>query len=389
MRYWYGILLAVGLLAACSQSPQGVNPQAVVVPASVTVEKTAVPKFKRTYRWTIAKQVTDPASGTLTLATGQAYTLKYAVNLLGTPTDSDFRVEGRVTIRNTGSVPVELQAPTDTITPGGIGVTLNCGVTFPYTLSPGSSLVCDYSQALPDGQSRTNSVAVSWSGGGQSGTATAQAGFSFTNPTEVVDGSVTVSDPSATLVSSISGIDPQGVISQTHFFERTVSFDRCGEYRVENTATFTTNTTGTQGSASATVQVNVPCVGGCTLTQGYWKTHSRYGPAPYDDTWAQIGEDTPFYLSGKGYYQVLWTPPSGGNAYYILAHQFIAARLNILNGAATTPAVDAALAWAHTFFQTYRPTDSLSKALANQAKGYAATLDSYNNGYIGPGHCSE
>lgn len=51
--------------------------------------------------------------------------------------------------------------------------------------------------------------------------------------------------------------------------------------------------------------------------------------------------------------------------------------------------MDATLAWAEGFFGTYKPTDSLSKTLANQAKGYAATLDSYNNGLIGPGHCSE
>lgn len=91
------------------------------------------------------------------------------------------------------------------------------------------------------------------------------------------------------MASAISGITPEGVISQTYFFERQVRFDACGEYEVQNTATFTTNTTQTQGSASATVKVTVPCQGGCTLTQGYWKTHSRYGPAPYDTTWAKVG----------------------------------------------------------------------------------------------------
>lgn len=386
MRYWYGILLAVGFLGACSQAPQGVKPQ-VAVGASVTVEKTAVPKFKRTYRWTMEKKVTDPASGNLTLAPGQSYLVKYAVYLLGTPTDSDFQVEGTVTLKNTGSVDVLLQAPSDTLSTGET-VALSCGVSFPYTLPAGQTLSCTYSQPLPDGQSRTNTATVNWSGNGESGTASGQASFAFSTPTQVVDGSVQVSDPSATLVKAISGITPEGVISQTYFFERWVSFEGCGEYQVDNTATFTTSTTLTQGSASATVKVSVPCTGGCTLTQGYWKTHSRYGPAPYDDTWAKVGEDTSFFNSGQSYHGVLWTSPRG-NAYYILAHQYIAAKLNILNGASTTSEVDAALAWAESFFGTYEPSDSLSKPLANQAKGYAATLDSYNNGLIGPGHCSE
>jgi hypothetical protein len=388
MRYWYGVLLAVGLLGACSQAPQTLKPQLAVGPA-VTVEKTANPSFKRTYTWTMEKRVLDPASGQLLLTPGQSYLVKYAVSLVGTPKDTDFQVAGQVTIKNTGVGAVVLQAPTDTLSTGE-SVSLNCGVSFPYTLAEGASLVCNYSQALPDGEARTNTASVRWGTDGTTfpNTATAQKAFSFTSPTTVVDGSVTVDDPSATPTGAISTINPQGVISQTYFFERWVSFDACGEYEVKNTATFTTSTTGTQGSASAAVKVSVPCQGGCTLTPGYWKTHSKYGPAPYDDTWAQIGEDTPFYLSGQSYYQVLWTSPSGGNAYYILAHQFIAAKLNGLNGASTTPEVNAAIAWAEGFFSAYTPS-SFSKAVAGQAKAYAATLDSYNNGLIGPGHCSE
>ena len=54
---------------------------------------------------------------------------------------------------------------------------------------------------------------------------------------------------------------------------------------------------------------SVPCDGdkGCTLTPGYWKTHSKYGPAPYDATWALYGEDNIFFLSGLSNYEVLWT----------------------------------------------------------------------------------
>ena len=95
----------------------------------------------------------------------------------------------------------------------------------------------------------------------------------------------------------------------------------------------------------------------------------------YYDTWKKIGENTPFYLSGQTYYQVLWSNPSGGNDYCILAHQFIAAKLNILNGADTTAEVDTALTRAENFFKTFTPTANLSKALKTQLTAYATILD--------------
>ena len=70
-----------------------------------------------------------------------------------------------------------------------------------------------------------------------------------------------------------------------------------------------------------------------------------------------------------------------------LAHQYIAAKLNILNGADTTSEVDDALAWAENFFETYTQASKLSKTVKAQATDYATTLDNYNNGLIGPGHC--
>lgn len=139
------------------------------------------------------------------------------------------------------------------------------------------------------------------------------------------------------------------------------------------------------GYQDTLIEVKVP-PRGCTLTPGYWKTHSINGPAPYDDIWGDREDDT-FYLSGKTWYQVLWTPPKG-NAYYILSFQFIAAKLNILAGASITPQVEAALLFAEDFFTNNDPSTKLSKQLKNTVIYNAGVLDSFNNGYIGPGHCS-
>lgn len=131
---------------------------------------------------------------------------------------------------------------------------------------------------------------------------------------------------------------------------------------------------------------------GCTLTPGYWQTHSEYGPAPYDATWAELadGADTPFFLSGKSYYQVLWTPPAGGHAYYILAFQYIAAELNRFADADFTAAQEA-FAAATEIFENYTPDQVKAFARPQRARliALAETLDDYNNGLIGPGHCGD
>jgi hypothetical protein len=134
-----------------------------------------------------------------------------------------------------------------------------------------------------------------------------------------------------------------------------------------------------------------PPDGGCTYTLGYWKTHSRQGPAPYDAAWKNLGpneEATLFFNSGATWYQTFNTPPRG-NAFYILAHQYMAARLNVLNGASTTAEVDAALSGAASLFSGLAAgSTTLTSEQRAQATAWAATLDSYNNGITGPGHCS-
>jgi hypothetical protein len=135
----------------------------------------------------------------------------------------------------------------------------------------------------------------------------------------------------------------------------------------------------------------VPGDGGCTNTPGYWKTHSEYGPAPYDATWGKLsnGADTPFFGTGSTYYQMLWMEPKGGNAYIILAHAYIASELNMLSGDSYPVTVNNAFNEATNLLSGYAgylniPKKSLDR---DAALMYAEILDDYNNGIIGPGHC--
>lgn len=135
------------------------------------------------------------------------------------------------------------------------------------------------------------------------------------------------------------------------------------------------------------------CDFGCTFTQGYWKTHAIYAPKPQfakkrDATWDEIGplaENTVFFLSGDTWINVFHTAPKG-NAYYSLAHQYMAAKLNSYN--ASVPAnVATAISTAEAWFALYPPSNSFWKS--QQVTSTAGLLASYNEGATGPGHCSE
>jgi hypothetical protein len=133
---------------------------------------------------------------------------------------------------------------------------------------------------------------------------------------------------------------------------------------------------------------------GCTLTQGYWKTHSALGPAPSDPAWLNIGaagQNTLFFNTGLSWYTIFNMPPSGGNGFLILAHQYMAAKLNILNGATPTADVSAAITFAEAYFNGKGAgvTSESNATLNNTLKTYAATLESFNSGATGPGHCDD
>jgi hypothetical protein len=69
----------------------------------------------------------------------------------------------------------------------------------------------------------------------------------------------------------------------------------------------------------------------------------------------------------------------------------MAAKLNIYNGASSTPSVNAAISYAESFFGEYTPEEAagLSKAARKIVQSYAGILGQYDEGLIGPGHCDE
>lgn len=134
---------------------------------------------------------------------------------------------------------------------------------------------------------------------------------------------------------------------------------------------------------------------GCTLTQGYWKTHSNCkakGPKR-DDTWDLIlpsAESSEFFNSRQDYCDVFDTNPNKKNGkYYILAHQYIAAELNLLAGA-NPSAIQTAFDEATAFLNMYTPEQVKgNSSLEAECVRLGGILDDFNNGRIGPGHCDD
>jgi hypothetical protein len=378
------VLVALALLVIASTALAATvtgnlcgNKKPVLGANGLSVKKSVFCEKDSSWEWEILKEA-DTSS--LTLSPGQTATIHYDVTVNATPVDSNFHVSGYVAMLNNTQNPITIVSVTDSL--GQV----DCPVSFPYVLGGGMPLVCTY--AGDPASEPSENVATVTDSNGVAVIHTVPIDWSQAAVGSETDQCVDVTDSFANFLGNVCAGD------QTSFefsYDREVSYEVCGEYTVDNTASFETEDTGTKGEASVSIPVDVPCEGGCTLTPGYWKTHSSYGPAPYDDTWAQIGEDTAFFSSGKSYYEALWTSPQG-NAYYILAHAYIAAELNQLNGADFSDA-QAAFDAATALFSNPANTPAAVGALRGSARNVwinlADTLDDYNNGLIGPGHCTE
>ncbi len=119
---------------------------------------------------------------------------------------------------------------------------------------------------------------------------------------------------------------------------------------------------------------------GCTYSQGYWKNHSNW-PFGYSPDMRWFGS---YHTSWQ---DMLQTPPRG-NKNIQLAHQYIAAVLNIANGASANYPVNGSGMTIQDIVNAARAHfEGTSSIPSNKITKYKDYLDDYNNGLIGPGHC--
>lgn len=143
---------------------------------------------------------------------------------------------------------------------------------------------------------------------------------------------------------------------------------------------FANDGSGQPASAlSVTIEAQTTTSTNCTYTIGYWKNHEEQWPA------------TDLDLGGVNYTKqqlldILNTPVQG-NGLVSLAHQLIAAKLNIIAGAEPTAAAQAILDADALIGSLVVPPIGSGYIHPSQTSNLTQILDDYNNGVIGPGHC--
>jgi hypothetical protein len=255
------------------------EPEEEIPPAdALTATKDATPSLERTFSWDIEKEVDQTK---VEIAEGGTATFEYTVTVTHDEgTDSGWAVAGEITVNNPNSGAVTGVDIEDSINDVNSSCTVEngSGATIPAESSEAFPYECTYSEP-PSSESETNTATVSW--GEQTvdgkllaeGTAeaTAPVDWSTTEPT-IVDGSVEVTDTLGGTLGTVTWEDESPKkFTYSHEFEGDPA-GTCTSH--DNTATFTTNTTETTGSASQEVEV---CVGadlkvGKTATPSFKRT---------------------------------------------------------------------------------------------------------------------
>jgi hypothetical protein len=267
----------------------------------LTVTKTAMPAFDRTFDWTVKKYVSDDDTCqtgfvddtlSITMNVGQSDTVCWEiVSTRGDAQDSNWSVSGTITVENDAPIDATGVDVSDTIQNVGAADHVDCDSSTAgdqntnLTIPANSSIQCSYSSSLPDGSTRTNTGTASLAGHDYTGTASID--FGTVTPT-TTDATAALSDTRHGSFPGLSG-------SRTDTYTESLP---CGSSRTEdNLATLTESDSGTQHTDPA--HVAITCVQpfqGCT--PGFWKNHLSQWDSTSDPV---IVDLLPFLVPPFGY----------------------------------------------------------------------------------------
>jgi hypothetical protein len=125
----------------------------------------------------------------------------------------------------------------------------------------------------------------------------------------------------------------------------------------------------------------------CTFTQGYWKTHGPIPTGNNTNEWPVTG----LALGTVDYtdleLQSIFDTPASGNGLIALAHQLMAAKLNIANGADGSSVAGAIAAADALIGGLVVPPVGTGSLAPKNTSALISTLTSFNEGELGPPHC--
>ncbi|MBN2541282.1 hypothetical protein JXI42_00290 [bacterium] len=363
--------------------------------AGTTLLAEVTAECMRDYDWTIEKTM-EPS--VVTIAEGEFATVDVTVNVTRTLTES---IDGIVCAENGGERATEGFHIEVTVLCRTVGVGGAYEPCFgPYVvdvssnpiLDPGESDCYAYSvpMAFDDGKTyKVNADVTILNHSGRLGEPFGPHPDSESfHACEITDLTATVTDECGGLEGFTCTVEPEFIIFDD---EGTGTFSlklfnesaECGlwlEYM--NTAVLEEGDSYSSRIGRANLSTYTgDCTGGegCTYTQGYWKTH------PLDWPVTNLTLGTVYYDQAQ--LLDIFHRSVHGNGLVSLAHQLIAAKLNVANGADGSCVIDA-----------IADADALIGELLIPpvGDGYLETwvtdptaniLDDYNNGIIGPGHC--
>jgi hypothetical protein len=293
----------------------------VCVGKELTVAKTALTSYIRTYNWTVNKQVDKTK---VTVSSGSA-TFNYSVGVSQTGfTDGTIQVNGTITVTN----PNDWESVTLTGVVDSIGSGWSCHITAggaspTATIAKSDAVTLDYTctHASPLPGSGTNTATASWSSSAAftpHGSAMGTAPVTFGTPASTVNKTVTPTDifngdPAVNLCvldptgpCQLTATDTPTFTSHTYTYSRTVmATQSCSSYT--NTAA-----TGTGAKSSKTVTVCGP--GG--LSKGFWQNKNGQGIITKYCGGAS-GTSLSAYLTGFNPFKDMTATSCSGEAAYV------------------------------------------------------------------------
>ncbi len=266
----------------------------------LTVAKTATPTFTRTYAWAISKDVDK----TYIAQSGDTATFNYTVNASQTGVaDSGWQVTGTITVTNPNDWEDVTVNVSDAINNGGACTVVGgASLLVPKSATATATYTCTYGSA-PSAVAFTNTGTATWDSAAAytpTGTASGTASGAFSTPSSTVDPAITVIDTFdgvPTTLGTLTATNAPPFATQTFTYSHTVTSSAGTCRSVANTATFTSNTTTTAGSASKSVKL---CVGkdltvAKTATPTFTRTYTWAISKDVDKTYiAQAGDTATF-----------------------------------------------------------------------------------------------